>query len=534
MTADTSNSKRITVRLAHIAAGMPVFAALLVVAWRPWWLGFYHDDWWMIARGPDPHFFTDFTDQASRPLYFLLITALKQVLPPTPLPWQILLAGLVIGNAALIGLVGRRFAVVMDAEPMTAQWAGHLGAAIWLCSPWALGATAWVTPAVGQIAIGLFCLAAIVILSERSISEKLVYGGGFLALAYLINELFWFAFLPLLFAPAVRDLFRHGSSALRPLLLLLAGLLAVQALPIALNRGLVLFGVGINRSFNAQWFDLVLHSLRLVPTEIARAVIFPAVFWSLTGLLGLTAIAAMAFALRDGRRQRVLVALAGLAAIFAGCLGSLILFALAGYRLESIGLFSRSFITFSVWISWMPAVLVALVDGLPSWPRRAVIAGWVALVGLMGASTIVRLNDWKVAWEDQQAMLGALPIDQLKANSRPGSFIVILLPDRTNPIEGIEAFWDMTGMLISRAPDLVAHLNDPDQRMFATAARSSKHRVTWDGSKMTMTWCPPQSGDLWSLKAKTDLVVWDAVHRRLSTYDRPIAFGCGIDPPSAS
>ena len=182
----------------------------------------------------------------------------------------------------------------------------------------------------------------------------------------------------------------------------------------------------------------------------------------------------------------------------------------------------------------MPAVLVALVDGLPSWPRRAVIAGWVALVGLMGASTIVRLNDWKVAWEDQQAMLGALPIDQLKANSRPGSFIVILLPDRTNPIEGIEAFWDMTGMLISRAPDLVAHLNDPDQRMFATAARSSKHRVTWDGSKMTMTWCPPQSGDLWSLKAKTDLVVWDAVHRRLSTYDRPIAFGCGIDPPSAS
>ena len=533
MTADISNNKRATY-LSICAAGLvPALAALLVVVWRPWWLGFYHDDWWMIARGADPSFFTDFTEQASRPLYFLLITTLKQVLPATPLPWQILLAGLVIGNAFLIGLVGRRFAFVMQANPDTAWWAGCLGAAVWLCCPWALGATAWVTPAVGHVAIGFFCLAALFLLSERAIGQKLVWSGVFLTLAYLINELFWFAFVPLLFAPAARDLLRHGYSALRPLVLLLTGLLAVQALPIALNRGVAFFGVGINRSLNAQGIDLAIMSARLVPTEISRAVIFPEVFWGLTGSLALAAVAALAVVTRYGRWRGVVIVLAGLMAIVAGCIGSLILFALAGYRLESIGLFSRSFITFSVWISWLPAVLLALSESLPHWPRRAIIAGCLAVVALLGGSTVVRLSDWRAAWEDQQAIIAALPIDQLKTNSSPGSFIVVLLPERTSPVEGIEAFWDMTGVLISRAPDLVERLRDPDQRMFATAARLSKHRVSWDGSNMTMSWCAPQSGDLWSLKAKTDLLVWDAAHRRLSMFDRSVTFGCGIDPPSA-
>lgn len=520
--------------LSHKAATLlPLLAAVLVVAWRPWTLGFYHDDWWMIARGPEASFFTDFTDQASRPLYFILITALKQVLPATPLPWQILLSGMVTVNAALIGLVGRRMAVVMGAELGTAWWAGCLGAAVWLCCPWALGATAWVTPAVGQVAIGLFCLAALVLLSERTTGQKLLWGGGLLALGYMINELFWLAFVPLLFAPAARDLMRHGASALRPLVLLITGLLAVQALPIALNRVVALLDVGINRSINAQWIDLAFHSARLVPSEINRAVIFPGAFWSLTGLLGLVAITRLVMVAKDGGGRSALVILAGLLAIISGCVGSLILFALAGYRLESIGLFSRSFIVFSVWISWMPAVLLASVDNFSLWSRRVMIAGCAALVALLGVSTIVRLGDWRIAWEDQQAIIAALPIDELKTNSRPGSFIVVLLHERTNPVEGIEAFWDMTGILISRAPDLVARLNDSDQRMFATVARLGKHRITWDGSMMTMSWCPPQSGDLWSLPAKANLVVWDAVHRRLSTFDRPVAFGCGIDPPPA-
>lgn len=534
MGADTSYDKRAVVLSKYAAALIPLVAALLVVAWRPWWLGFYHDDWWMIARGPDPYFFTDFSDQASRPLYFLLVTGLKWLLPPTPLPWHILLAVLVIGNAALIGLVGRRLTIVMGGSPATACWAGSLGAAVWLCCPWALGATAWVTPAVGQVAIGLFCLAALVILSGKSTFQKLVWGGGLLALAYLINELFWFAFVPLLFAPAVRDVVRSGPTALRPLFLLSAGLLAVQAMPIALNRGLALLGVGINRSFNAQWTDLVLHSLRLVPTEINRAVIYPSLFWTLVGALGLTAFGALAAAILMGSWRKSLIPLAGIAAIVIGCLGSLVLFALAGYRLEAIGLFSRSFITFSVWISWVPAVLLALLDDLPRWVRRVAIGGCIALIALMGASTIIRLRDWRAAWEDQQAIIAALPIELLKANSRPGSFIVVLLPERTSEVEGIEAFWDMTGLLTSRAPDLVARLADPDQRMFATAARTSKHRISWDGSKMTMAWCPPQSGELWSLKARNHLLVWDAVNRRLSTFDKPVAFGCGIDPPSGS
>lgn len=534
MTADISNQKRAAVLSTYAAGLVPFMAALLVVAWRPWWLGFYHDDWWMIARGPDPSFFSDFTDQASRPLYFLLITILKQVLPATPLPWQLLLAGLVIGNAVLIGLVGRRFAVVMGAEPGAARWAGCLGASVWLCCPWALGATAWVTPAVGQVAIGLFCLSALVLLSERPTSQKLAWGGGLLALAYLINELFWLAFVPLLFAPATRDLMRYGSSALRPLLLLLMGLLAIQALPIVLNRGLVLFDIGINRSLNAEWLDLAILSARLVPTEIGRAVIFHEAFWILIGLLGLAAIAALATIVWDGRWRDAFVVSAGLGAIIAGCIGSLILFALAGYRLESIGLFSRSFITFSVWISWLPAVLLALVHSLPHWFQRVMVAGCVALVTLMGASTIVRLADWRAAWENQQAIIAALPINQLKTNARPGSFIIVLLPERTNPIEGIEAFWDTTGVFLSRAPELALSVSDPDQRMFATAARLSKHRVAWDGSAVTMSWCPPQAGDLWSLNAKKDLLIWDTVNHQLSTFDHPVTFGCGIGPPSAS
>lgn len=510
-----------------IYAAIPAIVFICLLSWRPFFLGFYHDDWYNILRPLSYSERDEFINQITRPLYWAGTAFLRRTIFDSPVAWHTVLAALVTLNAVAIGAVGHRLAALISDDRDTARWSMALCASVWLALPWALGLTVWPTPTVGQLAITCFCGVALALLSEAPLRNRLYAGGGLFLLGQLINELFWFSFIPLLIINAAADRTRYGAVRWRHIGLLAGGFLALQAFPLVANRALHAFGIGINRSFNPNWFDTIFLSLRLLPQEVNRAVVYPQAFWAVLAVL----FAAIVYGLAT-HRNRLLI-FACLIAVIAGGVGSAIMFALAGYRLESVGVFSRTMSTASVWFSLLPALVLGAVGSVGRLGRRAAILGLCALITILGISAQDRLAEWVASWERQKALLAFFPGEKLADTASPNAFIVVYLPKQATAVEGFEAFWDMTGALMNTFPRLQERLAPEQVRYFATAVRADRHHVKWDGAGMTTSWCAPAQGELWRLPAEGELYVWEAETGRLHRYDQSVDFGCGVPPPKS-
>ena len=84
--ADSSNGaaawiKRQISEIKSMPWVLPVIVWLAVVAWRPWVTGFYHDDWTVLQPLSHGNALKLFEEQASRPIYALLLVSVRLVLP---------------------------------------------------------------------------------------------------------------------------------------------------------------------------------------------------------------------------------------------------------------------------------------------------------------------------------------------------------------------------------------------------------------------------------------------------------------------
>lgn len=121
--------------------GVVVAVWLGLVAWRPLVLGFYHDDWWSLAR---PITLTRLSDllegQGSRALLTLMTWCLRHLFDGVAAAWQILATVANLACAVLIATVVERVSPLRDGA---ASWAAAGAGAFWLAVPWSLAYTAW-------------------------------------------------------------------------------------------------------------------------------------------------------------------------------------------------------------------------------------------------------------------------------------------------------------------------------------------------------------------------------------------------------
>ncbi|MGE8106557.1 hypothetical protein ACQKP1_22985 [Allorhizobium sp. NPDC080224] len=503
---------------------LPCIVWILVVAWRPWVTGFYHDDWAVFVHVSQSNIPNIFLEQASRPIYALALVSLALILPLDPFYYQVALVVITAVCSASVGLLAKTIASYFVANSATALWSGSLAASFWLAAPWGLGFSVWPTTFAAQISVIGFCIIGIVILGTSTTRSKLLKALPIFVGISLISELFWLSFIPLIILLVAIGGGPFHLKKPKDIIVVLSGFVVAQFILVMFNRGIAYVGASIDRSFNYSFFDTALLSIRLLPSEILNSVVFP-------DILGIAIVIFLfgLFAFVSFYEKRAQVFLV-LIAIAVGCLTSIILFALAHYRIQSTGVFSRTTVVITLWLVLIPAVSWAVVEKCKHHVKFFVFSILIGFLVIFSFSSIYNLQSWVRSWKFQTDLLDRFPAENLIEQAEYDAFILVDAVKPENSVEGLEAFWDLGGALLVRYPALQARIAReviPGRpRRFATMLNRNNMQTTWDGVEIVQSWCHSPDIALWRLPAPTEVYLWSHASRRLSRLENPTNLGC--------
>lgn len=502
---------------------LPVFIWFIAVAWRPWFIGFYHDDW-AVLQPLLPGDASKLLEQhLSRPFYVFIILVTKSLLPMNSFYYQALLVFLMACSAVAVGAFAKAIVAHITTQSSTLVWASCIASSVWLTIPWNLGSTVWPTPFPGLISVTGFCIMGCILLGNDSTKVKLFKAIPVFICISLISELFWFSFLPV----TLMFLYSRGKDLTRKniwqFFITLFCFGVAQICLGLINRLIVYFGIGSNRVFNSSFIGSTWLSLSVLPSELSRAVRYPSIFWATIIFLGIIVLVS---AMTHPRKKTILSILF---AIALGSILTLMLFALAGYRVETTGIFSRTTIVLSLWLSLLPAVLIATTESSRLWIKRIINFSLAALLMVLIISCIHNLQSWAASWEFEKKLLNSIPYSQIASEAKQDAFLIVdagLSSD--NAVEGVGAYWDITGALFVLYPELRSKFAASRGRPFATMLNGNKWRTIWDGEQVSQYWCGNAKPEmvLWKLDAPSEVLLWEYSSQKLTHYVKPFQMGC--------
>ena len=198
---DKSNEQKLLDRPFIKQILLILFLWVLVVAWRPYYFGFYHDDWASVVS--IPHTISLFAIKNSlmkdptRPLYPFIIYVIGLVCGKSPLRWQFtlafvqLLCSISIMYASTFLLDRMREAVKEET-----RWCGAIAGILWFVFPWSLGYSAWPVMLPPDIGVVLSVLGIIVAIKSDEKIWNIVLSVSLFSLSWLIYESTWFIWVP--------------------------------------------------------------------------------------------------------------------------------------------------------------------------------------------------------------------------------------------------------------------------------------------------------------------------------------------------
>jgi hypothetical protein len=487
---------------------------ITLVAWRPAFFGFYHDDWSSVAVPLDRS--SDLASllaaDPSRPLYIIVLYILRWLLSGKVVLWQSLLAFVHFLNAiAIYRLAGYLFS---SAQPERSRVPSVVGAALWLLYPWSLGYSAWaimLPPDIGM----LLAVSGMLMVMRPGLDLKRVYFAILLlVLSWLIYEATWMLWLPFSLVLLMRA---RKSTGLRPVAWrFFWGSLLAQVVFIILNR--------VISAQSSHGKKLSASILALLDTDRYLFVnqLLPSL-WSYQ-FIGYSLLLLLACLLLNVRRCIALPARGWvLFCMILGLAVSQLLYAAAGYAIEWTGLFSRVTLPVSFWLSLAFASLFSMAwSGARPYVKTALVVALAGVAVPLSYSLVEQSSFWAKSWEEQQNLLKMLPqnVTSVVGEDR---MLVVDAPRGTPPVFTFSAYWDISAALVPYVP---AYANEKRPHEFATMLRKDEWRTTWDGEVLTQYWCTSRDIPLWKLDAK-HVYLWRYPAQQATALTAPYDSGCG-------
>ena len=412
-------------------------------AWRPWFFGFYHDDWALLLGCNGSILQELYCLDVSRPGAPLIRWTIHEFIGTSPAAWQFVTTLTMLGAALALMALLRRMGQAGGVADLPGAWAAATAASFYLAFPWMLG-LAWVTATSPNIATICFTLAMYVWFARWSLAARCLTSAVLFCFSSLIYEAYWFAFFPFAALLWLRSMLPR-----RDLMVLTISLAGTQMVLIGFNRTIAAFAIGANKSFDPGW----LHTL---------AGAWPPLIGGLREIYGISGRYVFVALLLSvlvclGRRFHVRRVLAVLGPISAGIAISMILFALAGYVVVLTGLFARTMIVVSWWLAIATAFGAAHAADLPKRARFIAGATGFALLLMLAGGTLAQSRYWTRSWADQQDILVKLPRDTLLA--APGPSILVIEATRAyDKVGSFSAWFDISGAIWMTEPKLARHL----------------------------------------------------------------------------
>ena len=235
-------------------------------AWRPFFLGFYSDDWALLTKlGFSPVSFSEHLwGYASRPIYGLFCWSLNLLLGGAVRSWTIASSVIVLITAFWLFHYLRFFLARLGIAGEPSSRGALFGSAVWLLSPLSVTMTNWPTYTLTLTAFWFLALGTVLVFDERLQRQFL----GMLALAasFLTYETYLFVFPVTLLAIAANDSGRTRKYLRQALLFLVAFVLTSGYKEVA-----KLNGIGGYKTFNAAWPKLFVTNMLGLPRFLHQA-----------------------------------------------------------------------------------------------------------------------------------------------------------------------------------------------------------------------------------------------------------------------
>ena len=445
-------SKNASWKLDSSAFLIPIVIFVLLHVARPWWVGFYHDDWTIFVE-PSQLSLSDFRSFylntfKDRPLLGLILLGVSS-LWATNSTWTGHPAFMVVLSSSLVALTALSFYIFLRRVESIARVrtsAPALSVAIWIAIPWGLGYSLWPVSSITTMTAHLLFLSSSILFLDYMMKAGLwraFAGVGALSASYLIYQSFYLAFVPLIFL-LLAFRWQDGTVLRRACYLMIVSsfvqlicvlmALSVTGKSATINIKLILANVGY-----------------FLPLALAKSFGY---FWLLPLILFLAFLAYGVAILKElVKSERRMFAFALGATLFGVVIGTLP-FSAAGYVIQGVGTHSRTTIGANIWICTAVALLLMAGSKSALYSQRVGVISRALLVSLTAAS-VWQMTNWVHSWDRQSKILSEFPYEFVKTMPEGG----VLVLDEPAYINGVEVFaapWALSSAVYSN-PAMAAY-----------------------------------------------------------------------------
>lgn len=502
---------------------------LFVYSWRPLFLGFYHDDWSMLVESTNygapfslirlKWFMAGFT---SRPFSGLLYYLFSSSFGRSPFIWQVGQAIIVlIAAIALRSFLKSLFKFLK----IKTIWILDLAVSLWLVFPWTMGTTAWPTSGTPLFSLIFFALAGKRLFSNLQKGKIPGFFTNLLFLSsYLVYEAFYFQYLVLISFAFLIRLQKHFQWKL--ITIPLITLTLSQTAVIVWNRLSPRFLPGFTKTFYKNWLALFLDSFRKLPKGLFKSAAELKIPLKIIVLVLVVCffIYFCKTLLKKGFTKSFLL----ISPIFLSLVGiilSVLIYSLAGYGIETIGLFSRTNLSLSFWLAITIALFYGLMyENLPLLFKKIASLATISLLFCFISATFLRTQEWAAAWKIQKQILASAPIEQI-SKTDPAAAIIFVGPYIYKGIHLFIASWDISAAMNNTYPQLrlpnVAAEKWRGGRLF-TVQRD--WLTSWDGKLLTQRNLPKDQPPIWRLEA-SEVWLWKYDSQEFIKMEEPFVIG---------
>lgn len=488
-----------------------ILGVFLILLLKPFFVGFYHDDWASIA-GAAFHGSAFSLERLSwcvklllsRPITGLFIYLFSSIADKSPLFWQILMSFLstiaVLTLAKALASLGRYLDFSTNREE------NLVFASLIVIFPWLLGGTIFVIA-------GLSVLLALIFftLTVKYFFEYLEEGSSrafficilFYLISLLTYEAFYFQFLTLGTIGFCTSILKNRGRKRVLIIILFLGL--IQVFAILWNRFFSPFAPSA-KSFYIGWLQLFLYTTGVfVQRTLSNFVeIIYLVIIAIAGYIFMVVFLIRRYLAKRGRN----IIFLGLVSLL-GVMGTLIsiwLYSIAGYGVAASGISSRMMLVPSFYLVIILFIFHQNAKIFRGEARLVFIISFGCLVGAIFTGYFFRFREWKTSWMIQRSVIAKAPVSKILSTDRK-AVIIYLGPTQYGDVTVFQASWDIGGAINYSLFDTVLCRSYGDCNFRTFIVGRTDWKTTWDGSVLTQT-AKGNGSVIWQGFVK-EVWVWD-------------------------
>ncbi|BDW97401.1 hypothetical protein MACH10_30860 [Thalassospira tepidiphila] len=560
---------------------------ILLLAWRPFYLGIYVDDWFYLMQSsqlsPDWSMARWYMLELAqnRPALRAFSWVLTSLVPAEPFALQSLAVVLTIATAIVFAAFSKRFALQFVAEK-DASMIGHFAAMLWLAAPFVVPVTFWPTGTTSLLsAICFFASGAIVVTrwSNAGIKDWLLV--ALIAVwGHLTYEAFYLQYVVLLVF-----LFFIKCRKLKPAFVWFAVLTIPQLFALGYNRYLRATGAEGSRKFDQGLIDVLFHWMsypgRIIGVEWLSwpvlASIIALVGCGIVVLLSLWQKRRDAATLKDFEKWAYL---AGFGALLPACLAVMmplpismveglplfvvaslfigfffikrwpevpvairrglliailiimagmvlggLAFAAGNYVIWAQGIGGRSVMVIAFWFVLGISILVVMTPVRQKWRMALSAVLFVSFVVPLAA----RAFDWHTSWTMQQEIMSSvpeMPVEEFTSDS----LFIMQSPENPGWIPVVETNWQAGSMMLLHFVEMLgreqaSRLPLAEWQHRWLISRPDIYRIEVSGQNVTLIDC--ETGEIHSEYTANNVWLWDRFAGTFSQIHKRVIPGCG-------